>query len=114
MEKWRAEKRQQLAETLAAARTPDEEAAHDIERQQHQVDAQAESDRLHSLTQFQCHICGWRSEAPLKEDHFTQAGERTMWSTTDWHQPGDLFRCRVCGEWTCAADLVEGVCLDHA
>ena len=114
MEEWRAQKRQQLEAKLAAGRSPEQTEAHEQDVDRERRDAADESERRAALTQFQCHICGARSEGPLTESHYTQAGDRTMWSTTDWHVPGDLFRCLVCQEWTCADDLVDGVCLDHA
>lgn len=63
---------------------------------------------------FQCHICNKPSREPLciagtYEDFGMGCGYQGD-DETFWNQPGDLRKCKDCGEWTCSDCLHNEIC----
>ena len=63
---------------------------------------------------FQCHICHTPSKQPLIiEGKYVDQGMGCGYmegDTTHWNQPGDLWQCNECNEWTCKDDLHNHIC----
>jgi hypothetical protein len=66
---------------------------------------------------FGCHICQKRASIPTtRTDSYEDYDEMKDRPTTrtytfeDWSQPGDLFQCKRCKEWTCEEHLHNGTC----
>ena len=61
---------------------------------------------------YKCHVCLRPATRPASIPHSSMSGDYSTdtWYEDDWSQPGDLFKCTICGEWTCEEDLYKGIC----
>jgi hypothetical protein len=110
MDDWKVELKKKLA-VRAQAEAEKKEAEHEASVAK---DMAARASQVRELgVKFQCHVCGRPSKEPdtVREEHHRPESELIFSEyVEDWNHPGDLYRCKVCGQWTCRDDYAEGYC----
>lgn len=83
----------------------DEEQRRKEREEQRQKDA---LQRLHD--HFKCLVCGKRASRPKES---LNEGYDTVHYDTNWDLPGDLYKCKKCGNWACIEhyDTNDNICM---
>jgi len=100
------EQKRLAAEQFRKEREAREKTEHDVEV------GVIDKQRMEHLFSFKCHICMTASKIPGTKVEQRSHGEwaDTFETVTDWSEPGDLFKCKSCGEWTCINHIYKEVC----